>query len=103
MTYAYKYMLLRTFAIPTGEDPDKVSSAELDDKLAAENTKREAESKKPITATMLNALRERFRNNGIDEEKVLCLYKISELTKMSMGQYSHLNSYFDDLKARCSV
>lgn len=32
MTYAYKYLLLRTFAIPTGEDPDKVSSAELDDK-----------------------------------------------------------------------
>jgi hypothetical protein len=33
MTYAYKYMLLRTFAIPTGEDPDKISSAELDAKL----------------------------------------------------------------------
>lgn len=32
MTYAYKYLLLRTFAIPTGEDPDKVSSAELDEK-----------------------------------------------------------------------
>lgn len=32
MTYAFKYMFLRTFAIPTGEDPDKVSSAELDDK-----------------------------------------------------------------------
>ena len=30
MTYAYKYMWLRTFAIPTGEDPDKVSSAQLD-------------------------------------------------------------------------
>lgn len=30
MTYAYKYMLLRTFAIPTGEDPDKISSEELD-------------------------------------------------------------------------
>jgi hypothetical protein len=26
MTYAYKYLLLRTFAIPTGEDPDKISS-----------------------------------------------------------------------------
>jgi hypothetical protein len=26
MTYAYKYMMLRTFAIPTGEDPDKISS-----------------------------------------------------------------------------
>lgn len=32
MTYAYKYALLRTFAIPTGEDPDKISSAELDAK-----------------------------------------------------------------------
>lgn len=31
MTYSYKYLLLRTFAIPTGEDPDKISSAELDD------------------------------------------------------------------------
>ena len=29
MTYAFKYMWLRTFALPTGEDPDKISSAEL--------------------------------------------------------------------------
>jgi len=40
MTYAYKYLLLRTFAIPTGEDPDKVSSAELDAKQKAEEEKR---------------------------------------------------------------
>ena len=33
MTYAFKYMWLRTFAIPTGEDPDKISSAELDEKM----------------------------------------------------------------------
>ena len=26
LTYAYKYLLLRTFAIPTGEDPDKIAS-----------------------------------------------------------------------------
>lgn len=31
MTYSYKYLLLRTFAIPTGDDPDKVSSATLDE------------------------------------------------------------------------
>lgn len=35
MTYAYKYMWLRTFAIPTGEDPDKISSEELDVQQAA--------------------------------------------------------------------
>ena len=34
MTYAFKYMFLRTFAIPTGEDPDKVCSAQLDEEAA---------------------------------------------------------------------
>lgn len=32
MTYAFKYMFLRTFAIPTGEDPDKISNEELDER-----------------------------------------------------------------------
>jgi len=32
MTYAYKYMWLRTFSIPTGEDPDKISTEELEQK-----------------------------------------------------------------------
>lgn len=39
MTYSYKYLLLRTFAIPTGEDPDKISSAELDAKQEQEEKK----------------------------------------------------------------
>lgn len=42
MTYAFKYMWLRTFALPTGEDPDKVSSAELDAKEA------QAKEQRPI-------------------------------------------------------
>jgi hypothetical protein len=29
MTYSFKYALLRSFAIPTGDDPDKISSEEL--------------------------------------------------------------------------
>jgi hypothetical protein len=46
MTYAYKYLLLRTFAIPTGEDPDKVSSAELDAKQTNANLASEPQMKK---------------------------------------------------------
>ena len=30
MTYAYKYMWLRTFAIQTGEDPDKICNEEIE-------------------------------------------------------------------------
>lgn len=46
MTYSYKYLLLRTFAIPTGEDPDKVSSAELDEKQRVERENRAKEEEK---------------------------------------------------------
>lgn len=42
MTYAYKYMWLRTFALPTGEDPDKISTEELEYKA------RKAEEQKEI-------------------------------------------------------
>lgn len=44
MTYSYKYLFLRTFATVTGEDPDKVSSAELDEK------EKQAEEKKKANA-----------------------------------------------------
>lgn len=36
LTYAYKYLLLRTFAIPTGDDPDKVSSDVYTENLTGE-------------------------------------------------------------------
>lgn len=36
MTYAFKYMWLRTFALPTGEDPDKISTEELEYKASAQ-------------------------------------------------------------------
>jgi hypothetical protein len=50
MTYSYKYLLLRTFAIPTGEDPDKISSAELD-------AKEKSEREKPISSRELGELK----------------------------------------------
>ena len=40
MTYAFKYALLRTFMIPTGEDPDKISSDQIDDEQEQDNKDR---------------------------------------------------------------
>lgn len=57
MTYSFKYMLLRTFAIPTGEDPDKIASEKIDDdqkrakiKDPIEKTETEIETGKFLTA-----------------------------------------------------
>ena len=65
MTYAYKYMLLRTFAIPTGEDPDKISSAETDKKVENEvnNT--------TINKTKLDALNNSIENHNSERFKPL--------------------------------
>lgn len=52
MTYAFKYALLRTFAIPTGEDPDKISSEEWDEKLKG---KKDESSKEKAPAPVSEA------------------------------------------------
>lgn len=66
MTYAFKYLFLRTFAIPTGEDPDKVSSAELDEK---ERKAKEEAKKQDIPPASLKAKYESGKGSmeGFDE------------------------------------
>lgn len=51
MTYSYKYLLLRTFAIPTGEDADKISSEMYSEQFSQTKTKKtttKKEDKKEI-------------------------------------------------------
>jgi len=86
MTYAYKYMLLRTFAIPTGEDPDKVSSAQLDEEAKAQEEAEKTESAK-ISPVDISSMRRYFKNNGISEEKVLKAYKVKKAEELSFGQF----------------
>lgn len=60
MTYSFKYMLLRTFAIPTGEDPDKVSSDQLDDDAAIAEIKKLIEETETDTEKFLFAMSNKF-------------------------------------------
>lgn len=70
MTYAYKYLLLRTFAIPTGDDPDKISNAELDQK--AKQQKKDAP--KSVSST-IKAKFETWRGTmeGFDDWYLQCI------------------------------
>ena len=45
MTYSYKYLLLRTFAIPTGEDADKISSEIYSEQFSTPKAKKETKEK----------------------------------------------------------
>ena len=81
MTYAFKYMFLRTFAIPTGEDPDKISSAELDAQ----------EKEEFVGAVEIETLKKVAKALGADtksEFKQLCGFSvdnIGNLTKTAWG------------------
>ena len=95
MTYAYKYMLLRTFAIPTGEDPDKISSAETDYKIQSE-----LNADKIIDKTKVQALNKSIENAGIKDEVVeliLSQYGYTSTSEIKIKDYMNI---VNDFKAR---
>lgn len=95
MTYAYKYMLLRTFAIPTGEDPDKISSAETDYKIQTE-----IDGEKIISQPKINALNKSIENNKIDDETVIEIldkYGYSSTSEIKIKDYMNI---VNDLKSK---
>lgn len=96
MTYAYKYMLLRTFAIPTGEDPDKISSAETDYKM-----KTEIDGEKLITKTQAQSLNTAIENAGIKDdvvELILGQYGYSSTSEIKIKDYMQIISDFKSRK-----
>lgn len=96
MTYAYKYMLLRTFAIPTGEDPDKTSSAETDAKIAKELQNKKTTTKKPTVSKVTEveakaAYALMIRKGSTDVVKDLQHnYGVSNTKDLTKQQYIHL-------------
>ena len=95
MTYAYKYMLLRTFAIPTGEDPDKISSAETDYKIQSE-----INAEKVIDKTKAQALDKSIENEGITDEGVEMILSGKGYTSTSEIKVKDYNSIINDFKSK---
>ena len=79
MTYAYKYLLLRTFAIPTGEDPDKVSS----DVYSADFQPVET-----ISKVQAKTLHDMAVNAGMDDNWLLQRCHVSRLGEITTQQYA---------------
>lgn len=103
-SYAYKYLLWRTFAIPSNDDPDNISSDEIIAKekeakaeLAKEaqrkkddfeKTKAEAKSKtdKHPTAAQVKKLISLANKSDSDLGLALMFYKAKEVTDLTMTQ-----------------
>lgn len=92
MTYAYKYMLLRTFAIPTGEDPDKISSAETDEKI-----KTEVEANKTIDEKLAGSLTDAIKKANIEDtvvDLILSGYGYTDVKQIKIKDYMSIVNDF---------
>jgi len=73
MTYAYKYMLLRTFAIPTGNDPDKIHNNILDEEqtiiIKKETVKLDDFVDTKITQAQQGKIFYTIKEKGVDSNK----------------------------------
>ena len=94
MTYAYKYMLLRTFAIPTGEDPDKISSAETDakikDELETEKLKEQLLTENEIK--ILEATVKKYNKTETDTMAILMKYGYKEFKEVKKKDYAKIGN-----------
>lgn len=90
LTYAYKYLLLRTFAIPTGEDPDKISSELYGTQFA---------TKKLITTTQEQILRAKIKTEQVKNIKVIDIlsdYGYKTLAEIEQDKYEEISSKIFD-------
>ena len=87
MTYSFKYALLRTFAIPTGEDPDKIHSNELTDQFENEEKSKEVAEETERKKGELKALLEETNSD------------VTQFMKWCEQQFKHKINNVDELNA----
>ena len=118
MTYSYKYMLLRTFAIPTGEDPDKISSQELEEKstvtqdknkptqqtkpIQQEPTQEQAEAikAKVISKVQFESLQAELDRTGYKSTAICKHYKIAAIKDLTMEQWADAMKSLEKVKTK---
>ncbi len=70
MTYAYKNLLLKTFAIPTGDDTDKTHNKELEEQQNKAAAKAAEEAKKPMSDPQRAEILEWLKDPAQTEETI---------------------------------
>lgn len=117
MTYAYKYMLLRTFAIPTGDDADKISSASYDDKLYGKQLAPDAKEKmkqgqdnfnkmfssappKPDRPALIIRANKLCEETGYDINTALKFYKVGDTNDLTISQLQNFITKLEEKKKK---
>lgn len=80
-SYAYKYLLWRTFAIPSSDDPDQVSSDEIKEQEALKNKK--------IEKPHLEMLNRMIKETDTDLDAFLTYLSLDKLENMTIDVFTN--------------
>lgn len=106
-SYARKYALNGLFCISDEKDSDTDANQrekESKNKEALEEAlKEERQKNEPVTKKQISDLRKLFKENGIDEAKVLLVYKVDAIEHMTYKMYLNVMEHKESVKSTCSI
>ena len=103
-SYAYKYLLWRTFAIPSNDDPDQVSSTEIDEIEKANKIKEEKEiedaKNAPINNIRIKTIKADIENAEMTESLFMELfkkqgYKKETIEVMTLSEWTYAMKFLE--------
>lgn len=102
-SYARKYALNGLFCISDEKDPDTDENKQEQESKIQEALEEEVKLKSPVSKEQIEDLRKMFKENGVDEVKVLLMLKLDSIEQMKYVQYLNVMEHKKSVKETCSV
>lgn len=107
-SYARKYALNGLFLLDDVKDPDsdEYKNQQEKDKQQIESsaTQNNRNTKSPkVNQNHIISLRKTFEEKGIDESKVLVMYKVEKIDDLTIKQFKNIFDHESDLIQQCGV
>lgn len=107
-SYARKYALNGLFLLDDVKDPDsdeyKDQQGKDEQQTESSATQNNRNTKSPkVNQNHIISLRKTFEEKGIDESKVLVMYKVKKIEDLTIKQFKNIFDYESDLIQQCGV
>ncbi len=101
-SYARKYALNGLFLLDDVKDPDTDEYRNQQTESSATQNNKNTKSQK-VNQNHIISLRKTFEEKGIDESKVLVMYKVKKIEELTINQFKNIFDHESELIQQCGV
>lgn len=101
-SYARKYALNGLFLLDDVKDPDTDEYRNQQTESSATQNNKNTKSQK-VNQNHIISLRKTFEEKGIDESKVLVMYKVEKIEDLTINQFKNIFDHESELIQQCGV